>query len=174
MFAVTPSGVFADPPDKGEDSSEVDDFDLLGEMFSQVGNAISAIKAITQPPVATGFCKQRSNNPHESRHFPGTISGEVTSTCAGRIRVPEMRFEAVLGKGEEDLRFRDVNPLNLGGHNNHIFHGYNVWKGAAVADARCEDKWYRTRGSGYVVYVEGGSQYHWATASRSVENPCGL
>lgn len=173
-MAVMPSDVLANPPNTDEDSSEVDNFNPLSQVFSQIENALSAIKSIVQPPAATGHCRQRSNNPHESGHFSGTISGEVTSTCAGRIRVPEMYFEAFLGKGNRDGSFRDVNPLNLGGLDNHIFHAYNVWKGAAVADANCEKKWYRTRGEGYVVYVAGGSEYHWATASRSEYNPCDL
>lgn len=186
LIVATPSAAFANPPDidtlpTAEYERESRTFQFggvlrqIGKLFN-AGNLFSTANPnfVMPPSVVIGVCTQRSNDPHPSFHFPGTVAGEVTSRCRGKRLVPLMSFTAYLGVGTREENIRDVRPLNLAEENNHIFVDNHVWKGEAVADTYCRDRWYKTRGEGFVVYTANGRPRYWWTASPAVNNPCGL
>lgn len=176
MLAVMPSDAVADSPDLYDapiSGAYGDASDSSGGALERLTNLLAVIAPfiVLPPPELTGRCSQRSHNPHASHHYPGRVNAEVRSTCGGRIPVPEMYHKAYLGKSDRDRGYNDVPNLTKG---SDVFHEVNVWKGSSFSNNVCEDQWYKTRGEGYIVYVEGGSPYYWATASKSVDNPCGL
>jgi len=183
LIVATPSAAFANPPDDintpPSAEYEREPGAQLGGVLGLIGKLIGSVRspAIISPPsnvAIIGLCKQRSDNPHKSRHFENTVAGRVWSSCRGGWIVPEMSFTAYLGEGTSIENIRDVHPLNLSARNRHVFHDHNVSEGDAIADTYCRDRWYKTRGHGHVIYRGGGPELIWATASGAVNNPCDL
>ena len=173
MFAVTPSGVFADSP--APTSAEyTSPKDTSGGVFNDISNWISSIRiprVYTPPSPSLGSCRQNTDRAHHSSTHPGRVNVHVTARCP--TNVAEMYHTAAIMRSNNSGFGYEARPTLTPGRD--VFHGFGVRRGTAVANTHCSVHWFRGTGEGYVVY--NGFEGTLATAETTglpAYDPCGL
>ncbi len=105
-------------------------------------------------------CVQWPNDPRFSN--PDNVNSKIQAAC--RVQVPEMYHIATLRKKEEGST-----KWSVAGSGS--FHRKWVKKGAAYANADCENMIYQVDGQGWVIDVDN-KIYYASTKGREINNPC--
>lgn len=176
MFAVTPSDVFADPPDPSAPPTAVyeNGSDTYVGVWGIIDRVFSTFRSLIYGPPYAGVveCRQRTDNAHKSgTSITARVNVHVDARCPARVA--EMFHTATLLRSNNpQYGYRQVTNLTP---KRGIYHKYNTSFGRAVANHHCSRHWFKGTGAGYVVYRGVDARSIAATSSPRPEfNPCGL
>jgi hypothetical protein len=119
--------------------------------------------AVVPDATSPSGCIQRADYPHQSTHVPGTMNGQVRTTC--RVYVPRISETAQMW----ETRWWGWDRIGIKGSVNDI----DAKSASANASDKCRNNTVRVTGSGSVVDVDGRT-YYATTESIHVNNPCHL